>query len=167
MRTEVSLQSIFSVLALFCLYFGCISSLFWLYFVLYFVSILAVCRCVCDTTYRGDPHHKTVPITGISASTTFMRWERCVIQPNNFSVIDHSEMSSCDISNRQQTATRINSSGRHNMIQRVKTTDLYLKTDSKSVIFSDGSYYVRGSCYVYHWNSSSCYGGLNSFTLRQ
>ena len=51
------------------------------------------------------------------------------------------------------------SSGRHNMIhghnmsQWVKTTDLCFKTDSKSVIFSDGSYYVRGSYYAYHWIS--------------
>ena len=42
---------------------------------------------------------------------------------------------------------RSNSSGRHymihghNMSQWVKTTDLCFKTDSKSVIFSDGSYY--------------------------
>ena len=51
------------------------------------------------------------------------------------------------------------SSGRHNMIHRhnmsrwVKTTDLCFKTDYESVIFSDGSYYVRGSYYVYHWTS--------------
>ena len=37
------------------------------------------------------------------------------------------------------------SSGRHNISQWVKTTDLRFKTDSKSVIFSDGSYHV------YHW----------------
>ena len=49
------------------------------------------------------------------------------------------------------------SSGRHNMIHRhnmsqwVKTTDLCFKTDSKSVIFNDSSYLVRGSYYVYHW----------------
>ena len=36
------------------------------------------------------------------------------------------------------------------MSQWVKTTDLSFKTDSKSVIISDGSYYVRG--YVYHWH---------------
>ena len=42
----------------------------------------------------------------------------------------------------------------HNMSQWVKTTDFCFKTDSKSVIISDGSYYVRGSYYVYHWNSS-------------
>ena len=42
---------------------------------------------------------------------------------------------------------KTNSSGRHNMSQCVKTTtDLCFKTDSKSVIFSDGSYYV------YDWN---------------
>ena len=51
------------------------------------------------------------------------------------------------------------SSGRHDMIQRhnmsqwVKTTDLCFKTDYESVIFSDGSYHVRGSYYVYHWMS--------------
>ena len=44
-----------------------------------------------------------------------------------------------------------NTSARHNMSQWVKTTDLCFKTDSKSVIFSYGSYYVRGSYYVYHW----------------
>ena len=38
-------------------------------------------------------------------------------------------------------------SHRHNMSQWVKTTDLCFKTDSKSVIFSDGSYYVD------HWFS--------------
>ena len=41
-----------------------------------------------------------------------------------------------------------NTSGRHNMSQWVKTTDLCFKTDSKSVIFSDASYYVD------HWNSN-------------
>ena len=35
----------------------------------------------------------------------------------------------------------------HNMSQWVKTTDLCFKTDFKSVISSDGSYYV------YHWTS--------------
>ena len=51
------------------------------------------------------------------------------------------------------------SSGRHDMIQGhnmsqwVKTTDLCFKTDYESVIFSDGSYHVRGSYYVYHWMS--------------
>ena len=37
------------------------------------------------------------------------------------------------------------------MSQWVKTTGVCFKTDSKSVIFSNGSYYVRGSYYVYHW----------------
>ena len=52
-------------------------------------------------------------------------------------------------------------SGRHNMIhghdmsQWVKATDLCFKMDSKSAIFSDGSYYVRGSYYVYHWGRQS------------
>lgn len=47
-----------------------------------------------------------------------------------------------------------NTSGRHNMSQWVKITDLRFKTHSKSVIFSDGSYHVRGSYYVYHWNTN-------------
>ena len=38
------------------------------------------------------------------------------------------------------------------MSQWVKTTDLCFKRDSKSVVFSDGSYYVRGSYNVYHWD---------------
>ena len=52
-----------------------------------------------------------------------------------------------EITQQQNT----NSSGRHYMSQWVKTTDLCFKTDSKSVIFSGGSHYVRGSYYVYHW----------------
>ena len=32
----------------------------------------------------------------------------------------------------------------HNMVQWVKTTDLHFKTDSESVIFTDGPCYVHG-----------------------
>ena len=39
----------------------------------------------------------------------------------------------------------------HNVGQWVKTTDLRFKTDSESVIFTDGPCYVHGPCYVYHW----------------
>ena len=44
----------------------------------------------------------------------------------------------------------------HNMSQWVKTTDLCFKTDSKSVIFSDGSYYVD------HWYCTSARSRLYS-----
>ena len=37
----------------------------------------------------------------------------------------------------------------HNVGQWVKTTDLRFKTDSESVIFTDGP------CYVYHWKKMS------------
>ena len=62
------------------------------------------------------------------------------------------------LGSRLRALARSSSSGTHNMIhghnmsQLVKTTDLCFKMDSKSVIFSDGSYYVRGSYYVYHWS---------------
>ena len=37
------------------------------------------------------------------------------------------------------------------MSHYVKNTDLQLNRDSEIAVFTDGSYHVHGSYYVYHW----------------